>query len=135
MESLTLTGGSVEYMFGSVQVTDVDWNVVLWMWSRITQVRSLLHLSRVRSVKTTALRRMTDFDEVTFQEQFRFTKTEFLVILSNMMDKNGGHLVDEWCVLCDLKFLLDLSRSGLSRVFRFILTMVKQRYDKLVSKV
>ena len=37
---------------------------------------------------------MTDFD-VTFQEQFRFTKTEFLVILSNMQDQNGADLTDE----------------------------------------
>jgi hypothetical protein len=38
---------------------------------------------------------MTDFDDVTFQEQIRFTKAEFLLILSNTQDKNGAHLVDE----------------------------------------
>ena len=74
---------------------DLDWNVVLWMCRRITQARRLLRLPRARSVKKTALKRMTDFDDVTFQEQFRFTKTEFLVILSNMQDQNGTDLVDE----------------------------------------
>ena len=117
---------------------------------------------------------MTDFDDVTFvttfQEQIRFTKAEFLLILSNTQDKNGAHLVDEaglpvmmrrigsrkrdyircwsdsaltvllrrlsrWCALCDLQMLLGGSRSGLSRVFRFMLTMVNQRYGKLVSNV
>ena len=91
IESLTLTGGSVEDMLGAVQATDVDCNVLLRMWRRITQARRLLRLPRARSVKSTALRRMTDFDDVTFQEQFRFTKAEFLVILSNMQDKNGAH--------------------------------------------
>ena len=86
--SLTLTGGSVEDMLGAVQATDVDCNVVLRMWRRITQARRLLRLPRARSVKSTALRRMTDFDDVTFQEQFRFTKAEFLVILSKMQNKN-----------------------------------------------
>jgi hypothetical protein len=51
-------------------------------------------LPRARSVKKTALKRMTDFDDVTFQEQFRFTKAEFLVILSNMQDHNGADLTD-----------------------------------------
>jgi hypothetical protein len=49
------------------QTTDLDWNAVLWMC----------------------------FDDVTFQEQFRFTKVEFLVILSNMQDQNGADLADE----------------------------------------
>ncbi len=51
--------------------------------------------ARIRSVKKTALKRMTDFDVVTFQEQFRFTKAEFLVILSNMQNQNGADLTDE----------------------------------------
>ncbi len=105
-----------------------------------------------------------------FQEQFHFTKTEFLVILSNMQDQNGADLTDEaglpvmmrsigsskrdyircwsdstlmvllsrlsrWCALCDLQILLGGSRSGLSRVFRFMITMVNTRYGKLVSNV
>jgi hypothetical protein len=41
------------------------------------------------------MKRMTDFDDVTFQEQFPFTKAEFLVILSNMQDQNGEDLADE----------------------------------------
>jgi hypothetical protein len=86
IESLTVTGGSVEDMLLSVQATDLDWNVLLRMCQRITQARRLLRLPRARSVKKTALKRMTDFD-VTFQEQFHFTKGEFLVILSNMQDK------------------------------------------------
>jgi hypothetical protein len=84
IESFTLTDGSVEDMLLTVQDTDLDWNVVFRMWWRITQARRLLRLPRARSVKKTALKRMTDFDDVTFQEQFRFTKAEFLVILSNM---------------------------------------------------
>jgi hypothetical protein len=52
-------------------------------------------LPRARSVKKTALKRITDFDDVTFQEQFLFTKAEFLVILSNMQDQNGADLADE----------------------------------------
>jgi hypothetical protein len=95
IESLTLTSGSVEDMLLAGQATDLDWNVVLRMWRRITQARRLLRLPRARSVKKTALKRMTDFDDVTFQEQFRFTKTEFLVILSNMEDQNGTDLTDE----------------------------------------
>jgi hypothetical protein len=94
IESLSLTGGSVENMLLAVEATDLDWNVVLRMWWRITQARRLLRLPRARSVKKTALKRMTDFD-VTFQEQFRFTKAEFLVILSNMQDQNGADLADE----------------------------------------
>ena len=42
--SLTLTGGSVEDMLGAVQATDVDWNIVLRMWCRITQAHRLLRL-------------------------------------------------------------------------------------------
>ena len=42
--SLTLTGGSVEDMLGAVQATDVDWNIVLRMWNRITQAHRLLRL-------------------------------------------------------------------------------------------
>ncbi len=95
IESLTLTSGSVEDMLLAGQVTDLDWNVFLWMWRRITQMRRLLRLPRARSVKKTALKSMTDFDDVTFQEQFRFTKAEFLVILSNMEDQNGADLTDE----------------------------------------
>jgi len=67
---------------------------------------------------------MTDFDDVTFREQFRFTKTEFLVILWNIQDKNGGHVVDETvrrlsrrCAICDLQILLEAFFSGL----RFIM--------------
>ena len=43
--SLTLTGGSVEDMLGAVQATDVDRNIVLRMWLRITQAHRLLRLS------------------------------------------------------------------------------------------
>ena len=43
--------------------------------------------------------------------------------------------LSRWCALCDLQMLLGGSRSGLSRVFRFMLTMVNQRYGKLVSNV
>jgi hypothetical protein len=95
IESLTLTSGSVEDMLLAGQDTDLDWNVLLRMWRRITQARRLLRLPRARSVKKTALKRMTDFDDVTFQEQFRFTKAEFLFILSNMQDQNGADLTDE----------------------------------------
>jgi hypothetical protein len=70
IESLTLTGGSVEDMLLSVQDTDLDWNVVLWMWRRITQAHRLLRFPRARSVKKTALKRMTDFDDVNFQGGF-----------------------------------------------------------------
>jgi hypothetical protein len=38
---------------------------------------------------------MSDFDDVTFQEQFLFTKSEIMVILSNMQDQNGADLADE----------------------------------------
>ena len=38
-------------------------------------------------------------------------------------------------MLCALHIVLGGSRSGLSRVFRFMLTMVNQRYGKLVSNV
>jgi hypothetical protein len=38
---------------------------------------------------------MKDFEDVTFQEQFHFTKSEFLVILSNIQDQNGLDLTDE----------------------------------------
>ena len=38
---------------------------------------------------------MTDFDDVTFQEQIHFTKAKYLLILSNTQDKNGTHLVGE----------------------------------------
>ena len=95
IESLAITGGSADDMLLAVQATDLDWSVVLRMWRRITQTRRLLRLPRARSVKKTPLKRMTDFDDVTFQEQFRFTKAEFLVILRNMQDKNGAHLTDE----------------------------------------
>ncbi len=81
----------MENMIGVVQTTEVDCDVVLWMWCRITLPRRILRLPRAWSVKSTDLRRMTDFDDVTFQEQFRFTKTEFLDILSTMEDKNGVH--------------------------------------------
>ena len=37
---------------------------------------------------------MDVFDEVQFKKQFRFSKTEFRVILSNMLDIDGGKLVD-----------------------------------------
>jgi hypothetical protein len=84
IESLTHTGSSVEDMLLAVQATDLDWNVVLRMCRKITQTHRLLRLPRARSVKKTVLKRRTDFDDVTFLEQFRFTKAEFLVILSNM---------------------------------------------------
>ena len=40
-----------------------------------------------------------------------------------------------WCALCDLQILLGRSRSGLSRVSRFMLTIFNRRYGKLVSNV
>jgi hypothetical protein len=43
--------------------------------------------------------------------------------------------LSRWCALCDLQILLGGSRAGLSRVFRFMLTMVSGRYGKLVSDV
>ncbi len=95
IESLTLTSGSVEDVLLSGQDTDLDWNVALRMWHRITQARRLLRLSRARSVKKTVVKGMADFDDVTFQEQFRFTKTEIMVILSNIQDQNGADLADE----------------------------------------
>jgi hypothetical protein len=48
-----------------------------------------------RSVKTAPLMRMDAFDEVQFKEQFRFSKAEFCVILSNMLDLDGDKLVDD----------------------------------------
>jgi hypothetical protein len=53
---------------------------------------------------------------------------------------DSAHMVllrclSRWCALCDLQILLEGSRSGLSRVFRFILTMVNRRFGKLVSNV
>jgi hypothetical protein len=84
IQSLAITGGSAEDMLLAVQATDLDWSVVVRMWRRITQTRRLLRLPRARSVKQSPLKRMTDFDDVTFQEQFRFTKAEFLVILRNI---------------------------------------------------
>jgi hypothetical protein len=62
----------VEHMLLSVQVTDLDWNVVLRMCRRITQSCRLLRLTRVRSVKKTTLKRMTDFD-VTFKAVWKQT--------------------------------------------------------------
>ena len=46
---------------------------------------------------------MTDFDDVTFQKQFHFTKAEFLVILFNMQDKNGTHHTGDGNVFVNLK--------------------------------
>ena len=43
--------------------------------------------------------------------------------------------LSRWCALCDLQILLGCSKYGLSRVFRFMLTMVNRRYGKLVSNV
>ena len=54
----------------------------------------MLLMAQQRSVKTAPLMRMDAFDEVQFKEQFRFSKAEFRVILSNMLDINGGKLVD-----------------------------------------
>jgi hypothetical protein len=34
-------------MFLSVEVTDLDWNVVLWMWWRITQTLRVLRAPSV----------------------------------------------------------------------------------------
>ena len=82
-------------MLDAVQATDVDWNVVFRMWRRILQARRLLRLLRARSEKTAPLMRMDAFDEVQFKEQFRFSKAEFRVILSNMLDIDGGKLVDD----------------------------------------
>jgi hypothetical protein len=55
MQSLTLSGGSVQDMLDAVRATDVDWNVVCCMWSRILQAHRLLRLPRARSVKTSPL--------------------------------------------------------------------------------
>ena len=95
IQALTLSGGSVQDMLDAVLVTDVDFNLVLCMWRRILQARRLLRLPRARSVKTAPLMRMDAFDEVQFKEQFRFSKAEFCVILSNMLDLDGGKLVDD----------------------------------------
>ena len=95
IQALTLSGGSVQDMLDAVLATDVDFNLVLRMWRRILQARRLLRLPRARSVKTAPLMRMDDFDEVQFKEQFRFSKAEFCVILSNMLDLDGGKLVDD----------------------------------------
>jgi hypothetical protein len=62
---------------------------------------------------------MTDFDDVTFQEQFRFTKAEFLDILSNIQDKNGAHgflfgqRLQMVCVLLPLYCFVSPSHSNL----------------------
>ena len=95
IQALTLSGGSVQDMLDAVLATDVDFNLVLRMWRRILQDRRLLRLPRARSVKTAPLMRMDAFDEVQFKEQFRFSKAEFCVILSNMLDLDGGKLVDD----------------------------------------
>jgi len=95
IQALTLSGGSVQDMLDGVLATDVDFNLVLRMWRRILQARRLLRLPRARSVKTAPLMRMDAFDEVQFKEQFRFSKAEFCVILSNMLDLDGGKLVDD----------------------------------------
>jgi putative heme degradation protein len=105
IESLTLTGGSVEDMLLAVQATDLDWNVVLRMWRRITQARRLLRLPRARSV--------------TFQEQFRFTKAEFLVILSNMQDQNRADLADEAGLPVMMRGLLETSNQRRWRAVSF----------------
>ncbi len=54
----------------------------------------MLFMDQDRSVKTAPLMRMDAFDEVQVKEQFRFSKAEFRVILSNMLDINGDKLVD-----------------------------------------
>ena len=95
IQALTLSGGSVQDMLDAVLATDVDFNLVLRMWRRILQARRLLRLPRARSVKTAPLMRMDAFDEVQFKEQFRFSKAEFCVILSNVLDLDGGKLVDD----------------------------------------
>jgi hypothetical protein len=95
IQALTLSGDSVEDMLDVVLSKDVDFNLVLHIWSRILQARSLLRLPRARSVKTAPLMIMDVFDEVQFKEQFRFSKTELCVILSNMLDLDGGKLVDD----------------------------------------
>jgi hypothetical protein len=95
IQALTLSGGSVQDMLDAVLATDVDFNLVLRMWRRTLQARRLFRLPRARSVKTAPLMRMDAFDEVQFKEQFRFSKAEFCVILSNMLDLDGGKLVDD----------------------------------------
>ncbi len=95
IEALTLSGGNVQDLLDAVVATDVDLNPVFRMWRRILQARRLLRLPRARSVKTAPLVRMNAFDEVQFKEQFRFSKAEFCVILSNMLDLDGGKLVDD----------------------------------------
>ena len=82
-------------------------------------MRRLLRLPRARSVKKTALKRMTDFDDVTFQEQFRFTKAEFLVILSNMQDQNRADLADEAGLPVMMRGLLETSNQRRWRAVSF----------------
>jgi len=55
IQSLTLSGGSVQDMLDAVLETDVDFNVVLRMWRRILQSHRLLRLPRARSVKRAQL--------------------------------------------------------------------------------
>jgi len=43
--------------------------------------------------------------------------------------------LSRWCALCDLQILLGGSRSTISRIFRFMLTTVNQRYGNLFSNI
>jgi hypothetical protein len=58
------------------------------------EISQIVALGSAAVCKTAPLMRMDAFDEVQFKEQFRFSKAEFRVILSNMLDINGGKLVD-----------------------------------------
>jgi hypothetical protein len=58
------------------------------------EISQIVVMARQWSVKTAPLMRMDSFDEVQFKGQFRSSKVEFRVILSNMLDINGGKLVD-----------------------------------------
>jgi hypothetical protein len=58
------------------------------------EISQIVALGSAAVCKTAPLMRMDSFDEVQFKEQFRFSKAEFRVILSNMLDINVGKLVD-----------------------------------------
>jgi hypothetical protein len=56
-----------------------------------------------------------DCSTAEFKEQFRFSKVEFRVILSNMLDINGGKLVDN-VGLPVMNFLLHFPSRWLTRL-------------------
>ncbi len=58
------------------------------------EISQIVALFSVAVCNTVPMMLMDIFDEVQFKEQFRFSKAEFHVILSNMLDINGDNLVD-----------------------------------------